>query len=297
MLGIQIRVNWFLSIAAAAALGFGSAPPARALSVFLQDNGYADKARSTDNTLKQPSASAVTSVAPTAATTTAVATNNVAPTNNVVATNAAAPAGASSTHPTATLYLSDGLHSLTLNNSSGAISFNGMLGKFSLNITAGLATGDALLPTLNVNSVSFGGAGTSIGTLTIRLSTTSLGTLPGSVLSTINGRTNLGSVSYSTFADSHNALFGNSTLLSKGGPFTSGPFAANSTTKYPVPGPFSVTEQFIISEGRRGSTSFGATITDPFTAPVTVPETGATALLLGLALLGMAFARRKFAVS
>jgi len=161
------------------------------------------------------------------------------------------------------------------------------LGNFSLNITSGVATGDALLPGLNFSA-------TGTGTLTILLSNTSFGTLAGSISSQISGQTS-GITAFGTYADAGNRLFSTSTLLSKGGPYTSGAFSGTASATFPVPGPFSLTEKIVIVQSVFGTTSFGTTVIDPVVVVpvVTVPDAGATALLLGLALLGIGLARRK----
>jgi hypothetical protein len=131
--------------------------------------------------------------------------------------------------------------------------------------------------------------------LIISLSNTSFGTLAGSISSQISGQTS-GTTAFATFADAGNRLFNISTLLSKGGPFTSGAFSGAASATYPVPGPFSLTEKIVIVQSVFGTTSFGTTVKDPpVVAPVvpTVPDAGATAPLLGLALLGIGLARRK----
>jgi len=199
-------------------------------------------------------------------------------------------ASAPSAHGVATLSISDGLgHTLNLSSSSSGITYTGTLGNFSLNITSGVATSDALLPGLNFSV-------TGTGILTISLSNTSFGALAGSISSQISGQTS-GITAFATFADAGNRLFGTTTLLSKGGPFTAGAFSGNASA-LPVPGPFSLTEKIVIVQSVFGTTSFGTTVKDPVvvgpvTPVVTVPDAGATAPLLGLALLGIGLVRRK----
>ena len=136
--------------------------------------------------------------------------------------------------------------------------------------------------------------------MTILLSNTSFGALSGSITSQISGQTS-GTTAFATFADAGNLLFGISTLLSRGGPFTSGAFSGTASATYPVPGPFSLTEKIVIVQSVFGTTSFGTTVKDPVVVGpvgpvgpvVLVPDAGATAPLLGLALLGIGLARRK----
>ena len=198
-------------------------------------------------------------------------------------------ASAPSAHGVPTLSISDGLgHTLTLTQ-PGGFTYTGTLGNFSLNITSGIANSDALLTGLNFTI-------TGTGQLTILLSNTGFGTLPGSINSQISGQTS-GISAFATFADAGNRLFGTSKLLSSGGPFRS-VFSGNGSAIFSAPGPFSLTEKIVIVQSVFGTTSFGTTVKDPVVvAPVgpavTVPDAGATALLLGLALLGIGLARRK----
>jgi VPDSG-CTERM motif len=197
-------------------------------------------------------------------------------------------ASAPSAHGVPTLSISDGLgHTLNLSNSSGGITYAGTLGNFTLNITSGVATGDALLPGLNFSA-------TGTGMLTILFSNTSFGTLPGSISSQISGQTS-GITAFATYADTGNRLFGTTTLLSTGGPFSGGAFSGTASATFPIPGPFSLTEKIVIVQSVFGTTSFGTTVKDPVVVGpvVTIPDAGATAPLLGLALLGIGLARRK----
>jgi len=198
-------------------------------------------------------------------------------------------ASAPSAHGVPTLSISDGLgHTLTLTQ-PGGFTYTGTLGNFSLNITSGIANSDALLTGLNFTI-------TGTGQLTILLSNTGFGTLPGSINSQISGQTS-GISAFATFADAGNRLFGTSKLLSSGGPFRS-VFSGNGSAIFSAPGPFSLTEKIVVVQSVFGTTSFGTTVKDPVVvAPVgpavTVPDAGATALLLGLALLGIGLVRRK----
>ena len=194
-------------------------------------------------------------------------------------------ASAPSAHGVPTLSITDGLgHTLNLSNSSGGITYTGTLGNFTLSITSGVATGDALLPGLNFSA-------TGTGILTVMFSNTSFGTLAGSISSQIRGQTS-GITAFATYADAGNRLFGNTTLLSTGGPFR-GAFSGARSATFPIPGPFSLTEKIVIVQSVRGTTSFGTAVVDPVPNVPIVPDAGATALLLGLALLGIGLARRK----
>jgi len=173
--------------------------------------------------------------------------------------------------------------------------YTGVLGNFSLSITLGTPTADALLPELDVTT-STTTLARSAGTLTILFSDTSFGSLPGSINSQINGLTN-GVVGYGTYVDAANNPFATTTLLGSAGPFSNGPFAGNSSATFAVPQPFSITEMIVISQNfyTNGSTSFGTKVTDPALDVVPVPDAGAAAPLFGLALLGIGIARWKLA--
>jgi VPDSG-CTERM motif len=176
---------------------------------------------------------------------------------------------------------------------SNGNTYTGVLGNFSLNITLGAPTADALLPELDVTAQY--AAGRVSGALTILFSDVSFGNLPGSINSQISGATS-GLVASGTYADAGNNAFATTTLLGSSGPFSNGPFSGNSSGTFAVPQPFSITEKIVISSNfTSGSTSFGTKVTDPVLDIVTVPDTGATLSLLGLALLGIGIARRKLA--
>jgi hypothetical protein len=196
------------------------------------------------------------------------------------------------------IVISDGKakDTITLNNASGLMSFNGSVGKFSLSISTTPASGLAMLPSFSLNSLTYNGKGkkASTGTITISLSDTSVHPNDGSIASQINGQTT-GTVSYSTFADTSNSLFGKGNPLgSKGG--LTGAFNINGSAIVASQNAFSLTEMFVIQLGKGGSTHFGATVLDP---PIgggevaQVPEVGSTLALLGLALLGVEILRRK----
>jgi VPDSG-CTERM motif len=195
-------------------------------------------------------------------------------------------ASAPSAHGVPTLSISDGLgNTLNLSNSAGGFKYTGTLGNFTLNIRSGVGNSDALLPGLNFSA-------TGTGTLTILLSNTGFSTLPGSISSQIGGQTS-GISTFATFADAGNRVLSTSTLLSTGGPFSGGAFSGTGSATFSVLGPFSLTEKIVLVQSEFGTTSFRTTVKDPVVTGATVPDAGATAPLLGLALLGIGLARRK----
>jgi hypothetical protein len=198
-----------------------------------------------------------------------------------------------------TITISDGIKkdTVTLNNSSGLISFSGSVGKFSLSLSTSAATGLQMLPSLNLSSLAYNVSGKNTGTIIISLSDTSVHPNDGSIASKITGQTN-GMISYSTFADTSNKLFGTATLLSsKGG--LSGNFSGAGSNTLKTSNPFSLTETFVVQLSRNESTQFSATVTDPPSGPVVapVPEAGSTLAFLGLAFLGLEVLRRRLATA
>jgi VPDSG-CTERM motif len=194
----------------------------------------------------------------------------------------------SSAEAVPTLFLSDGQgNEMTLSGESGPISFDGALGDFKLSLATIPISGDDIMPGLTFSSIFFTGSG--MGTLTVLFSDDSFSPFAGTIASAINGKTN-GDVFYSTFADSSNSLFGMTTLLSEQGPFSNASFSATGYAASSLQYPFSLTEQFVISESSGAVTSFSSTLTDP---PDAVPDSGSTGALLGLVLLALTILRRK----
>jgi VPDSG-CTERM motif len=187
---------------------------------------------------------------------------------------------------------------ITLADPSGLISYSGNVGKFTLSISTTPASGAALLPSFSVNSLSYSASGKKGGTLTISISDTSVNPTAGSIASQISGQTS-GTVSYSTFADTSNSLFGKGTVLSNQGTLN-GAFNSTGSATLSSQAPFSLTELFVIHQGRGGNTAFGATVVDPPVGGgvgVAVPDVGSTLALFGLALLGVEIVRRKLAAA
>ena len=201
-------------------------------------------------------------------------------------------------HAITTLRLTDGVTTITIadagagdaNPVAGAVTFIGSIGSFSINnVTTGLSKpvlGSATLPFLDLNSVDVSG---SAGTLTISFSDNFFGLTPGDVTANIGGTTG-GTVSYSTFADASNLLFGKSTPLTSQGPFGGPAFSGTSFADLGLLSPFSLTQEVVITHasGVR-ATSFNAEL-----KAQGVPDGGSTVGLLGLALVGLESLRRRF---
>jgi hypothetical protein len=300
MLRAKTVGNWLVAVVAAEVIGFAVVPSAKAISsMYLsEESGYSAKLGISSGTSRSSSSTSPTSTSSVSRSSSLSSSSSRRGRHHHQSGRTPAPnpnPGPAVSGPT--LFLSDGVHTLTLTSSATGISYTGTLGKFSLSISSGVATGDALLPTLNISNLSYGGRGN--GNLTIRFSNTSIGALAGSILGQVSGQTSGGNVSYSAFGDASNKLFGNGTLLGSSGPLSGAAFSGKASAKFAVPGPFSVTEQFIIAQYRRGSTSFSATFTDPADAVgfVSVPDVASTIALFGLSLTAIGLIRRKLSGS
>jgi hypothetical protein len=203
-------------------------------------------------------------------------------------------------HAVPTLQLTDGVTTMTiadmsggdLNPTVGAVTFLGPVGSFSVNVTTGISKpvlGSAALPFLDLNSINV--SGPLANTLTIRFSDDSFGPTPGSVTARIGGTT-AGMLSYSTFADASNTLFGTSTLLTQQGPFGNGAFSGTSFANLGFLSPFSLTQEVVINHGA----SPGGLVSTSFNAELqaAVPDGGSTITLLGAVLVALESLRRRF---
>ena len=216
-------------------------------------------------------------------------------------------------HAVPTLRLTDGVTTVTIpdmssddvNPTEGAVTFVGSVGSFSVTSVRTFKTTSRKLDAafLFLNSVDVFSPPLA-GPLTISLSEDSFGPAAVVAIAHIDGFTS-GTVLFSTYADTSNALFGTSTLLTQpqsfSGPgFSTRPFDMTS----PVDGkiaanlrllsPFSLTQEVVIDHGASPNgllvTSFNAHIT-------TLPDRGSTIALLGAVLVGFfgwESLRRKF---
>ena len=195
-----------------------------------------------------------------------------------------------------TMKISDGITTLTIadgsgsdsNGAAGLVTWIGTIGVWTINVNTGVtkpAYGDAENPYMDLNFVN--GSSSSAGTLTIWFSETDF-TKNGTAFAVIGG-TAAGMVSYETYYDSANALFGNSGALTNQS-FGPGGFTG-AATGGPVmdPNVYSLTQKITITHGQQGVSSGDAELT--------VPDSGSTIALLGAALatLGLISRRRKVA--
>jgi hypothetical protein len=168
------------------------------------------------------------------------------------------------------LILSDGVHTATATGSGGVVTFSGSVGVFTVNVTTGISPNSA---NMDLNSIDFS---TGPGQLTIQLTDTGFTSL-GAARMAIGG-TSTGSVTYKAYFDTGNTPFATTSLI---GTITGAgvPFAGSAQGQGPGTGPYSLTEEVIITHrGDGGLTSFDA--------DVRVPEPSSS-LLLGMSVMSL----------
>jgi hypothetical protein len=183
--------------------------------------------------------------------------------------------------------ISDGVIS-DLNPTPGTVTFLGAVGSFGINVTSGLTFGrDSLLPFLDLNSLN--ASSSTGGTLKLELSEIGYNPMVHSLLSSIGGTLAAGAtLTYKTYIDAGNILFGHGTLLSSQ-TFSGSSFNGEIGTRLAqLDTPFSITLEVILSHPRsaKRTSGFDATVE-------ALPEGGATATLFGTGLLFLAVLARR----
>jgi hypothetical protein len=175
-----------------------------------------------------------------------------------------------------------------LSSTPDVVTYFGSVGNFSINVTTGEEAGTAADPILDVNSIDIASAGAG-GSLTILFSDTGFGPSAGGADASIGGTLAPGgSLTYSTYADSTDTLFGTDTPLTSQ-VFTTTPFSGSSYAQLTESGPYALTLDLNLTEGGGATTSFDASFA--------VPDGASTVALLGLVLVGIEALRRKFATA
>jgi len=195
---------------------------------------------------------------------------------------------------TETLTLTDGAGNTATGVASttipGLITFNGVVGSWTLNLTLGISVpliGSTTAPAMDLISIDqFNATGAKVGgnALTISLSESGLGPTTGIVTSGISGTQSRGNVSFSTSA--------NGSGLTASGPLTTAPFSssqAGSLSGFTG----TLTETVVLIAGGSECVGLDATFS---TAPGpvsndnpvgSVPDSGMTLVLLGAGLIAL----------
>ena len=197
-------------------------------------------------------------------------------------------AGQMSAQAEASLFISDGTHSVTVvdgsaNDSStlvGVITYNGLLdasSPWSVNVTTGIskpALGSSLIPFMDLSSVNV--SSSSGGSLTVEFSDNGFGPLlPGSFTSEIGGSSG-GTVNYQTWYDLGNTLFAKTTQAGSLS-FDGTPFSGYTVADRPADGSVSLTLQTVITHTGPEVTSYNASMYDSTVRP-NVPEPSTVSL-------------------
>ncbi len=193
-----------------------------------------------------------------------------------------------------TLFLSDGVNSVTIvdqlagdaNVNVGAVTFIGTIGGWTINVTTGTANppgplGNASHPFVDLSSVnSFNGVGSS--TLTMRFTADNLGPFSGTIVNAVGGTLGNTSASFGVTTAPGSTTVATQTFT------TLGAFSGTTTGAISGPGSSTLTLTAILVATGAGQSSFDQQVTVP------VPDAGMTLALLGSGLTGLAlFARSR----
>jgi hypothetical protein len=176
--------------------------------------------------------------------------------------------------------------SLDIDSALSFLAYNGKVGSWSFNTTAGFGNGTSDI--FGIDLLSGNASSSAGGTLRISLTETNLnyGQAPGMLpISSLIGGTTQGNVSYRSYADDTNAEFGKGMLLFSGSS-SGGAFSNGSTVLTQLSDPFSLTLEVDITHVGKKTTSFD------FASQIPEPTTLAL-LSVGLLAAGAASRRRR----
>lgn len=180
----------------------------------------------------------------------------------------------------------------------GVVSFTGTVNDFSVNVMGITkpAAGSATNPQLYQIDTTITNTSNATATLSILFSDTGFGPTAAIPMAAFSASANgivagaQGSVTYKTYADAGNSLFGTTTLLTSQGPMVGTFSNAMATGPLVSLSSFSLTQVLEITLPAGGTYNGTAQLTF---GPSSVPEGGASGIvLLGLALVGIELLRR-----
>jgi hypothetical protein len=178
--------------------------------------------------------------------------------------------------PTLTLADNNG-NSISVNATGGVASYNGALGNWNINVSTGIANGTTLFPVLDLNSVDQFTSGLG-NILTITFTDDNLGPLASSYLNAIGGTEN-------GTADAFSVLVNGVLLSSSAQSFGITPFSGTASGAISGSFPTTLSLVAVLTAGSGGQTSFDDHLT--------VPDGGATVMMLGAALSAIGLLRKK----
>jgi hypothetical protein len=182
--------------------------------------------------------------------------------------------------PTLTLSDNNGHTTGPIAAVGGDASFVGSLGGWSFNVAAGTTTGPGAQPTIDLSDNSTWGGGSVGNVITITWTVDNLGPLTGAYLEAIGGTLNGTSDSFSVLLNG--VLLPGSTIA-----WSTTPFSGSKTGSLNGSLPSTLTLVAVLTApiGTGAQTSFDDNLT--------VPDGGATVMLLGAALSAVGLLRRK----